>query len=97
MREQELYNLFASKILLLDFGIEPAFLNLKYNVAELALNEDEQNDLINEISALWNNVITHSAWDSVDEEHELFVSKNKMIDLARSQKVQEAYEDNIGE
>ena len=46
MREQELYNLFASKILLLDYGIEPAFLNLKHDVAELALNEDEQNDLI---------------------------------------------------
>lgn len=97
MREQELYNLFASKILLLDYGIEPAFLNLKHDVAELALNEDEQNDLIKEISILWNSVVTHTPWDDVNEEHELFVSKNRMINLARSQKAQEVYEDNIGE
>ena len=97
MRDQELYNLFASKILLLDYSIESSYLNLKHDVAELALNEDEQNDLINEMSILWNNVITHTPWGDIDEEHELFISKNKMIDLAKSQKIQEAYEDNIGE
>ena len=49
------------------------------------------------MSILWNNVITHTPWGDIDEEHELFISKNKMIDLAKSQKIQEAYEDNIGE
>ena len=97
MREQELYNLFASKIMLLDYGIEPIFLNLKHDIAELALTEEEQDYLINEISILWNSVVTHTPWDDVDEEHELFASKNKMIDLARSQKAQEVYEGNIGE
>jgi hypothetical protein len=97
MREQSLYNLFASKIVLLDYTIEPVYLNLKHDIAELKLDLEEQNILIEEVARLWDEVVTHTPWNEIDEDNDLLPTKNQMIDLARAEKQIENYENNIGE
>jgi hypothetical protein len=86
----------ARRIVLADFRVRAKIVDLGIQISNFRFSDDEKDDLVNQVANEWDMLVTHKAWNDIDESNDLFSTKKSMIDLARSSIIEENYEDNKG-